>query len=116
LTDNDKDFKTNDKRFESSDNAEKTTEQQNDYPPIKINFETFVVSLHTATVICLGLVPNPTTNKTETNLPLAQQNIDMLEMLEEKTKGNLKDGEKNVLTNALYDVRMKYLEISKKKS
>ena len=94
---------------------ESTKQTSSELPPIKIDFQTFVVSLHTSALIHLGIVDNPLTNKSEKDLPLAKQNIDILEMFEEKTKGNLTDNEKNVLENALYDLRTKYLQHLKNK-
>jgi len=61
----------------------------------------------------LGELPEPGTEKTEVNLPLAKQTIDILGILQEKTSGNLTDEEHNLLTNLLYDLRMRYVRVSK---
>ena len=61
-------------------------------------------------LIHLGEVPNPLSNKSEVNLPLAQHSIEILAMMEEKTKGNLEPEESKVLSNALYDLRMRYVQ------
>lgn len=60
--------------------------------------------------IGLGKIPNPATNQTERNLGLAKISIDILEMLEEKTKNNLDEEEKNLLKNKLVNLRLNYAE------
>jgi outer membrane biosynthesis protein TonB len=60
--------------------------------------------------IGLGKIPNPATNQTERNLPLARISIDILEMLEEKTKNNLDEDEKQLLKNKLVNLRLNYAE------
>lgn len=58
----------------------------------------------------LGKIINPMTGKTELNLEAAQATIDMVEMLEAKTKGNLDRDEERVLKNTLTSLRMNYVE------
>jgi hypothetical protein len=58
----------------------------------------------------LGVTEDPMTGKNEKNLPLAKQTIDILGMLEEKTKGNLTKDEEQMLKNMLYDLRMIYIK------
>ena len=79
-----------------------------------IDFATFVVSLSHSAVLHLGEAPHPETNQTETNLPLARQTIDLLGVLEEKTKGNLTGDEERLLTQVLFDLRMRFIEVQKK--
>ena len=83
--------------------------------PQSLSFTTFVLSLSTAALQHLGvcLAEN---EKSEpcTNLTLAKQTIDVLEMLEQKTQGNLTEEESKLLGNLLYDLRMRYVEVSKK--
>jgi hypothetical protein len=62
----------------------------------------------------LGIIPNPMTNKTETDLVLAKFNIDLLEMLKTKTKGNRTPEEDKGLEELLFNLRMAYVEIGKK--
>jgi hypothetical protein len=62
----------------------------------------------------LGEVPHPDTEKVERDLPLAKQNIDLLGLLEEKTKGNLTGDEERLLHQVLFDLRMRYVELTKK--
>jgi hypothetical protein len=76
----------------------------------EINFQTFVFSLNASALVQLGLMEDPATGKKEKNLPLVKQTIDMLSMLEEKTKGNLSKDENEMLKHVLYDLRIRYVK------
>jgi hypothetical protein len=78
-----------------------------------IDFATFVLSLSHSALMHLGEAPHPETNQVEANLALAKQNIDLLGLLEEKTKGNLTGDEERLLAQVLFDLRMRYVERSK---
>jgi hypothetical protein len=78
-----------------------------------IDFATFVLSLSHSALMHLGEAPDPETNQVSTNLPLAKQNIDLLVLLEEKTKGNLTGDEERLLAQVLFDLRMRFVERSK---
>jgi hypothetical protein len=75
----------------------------------EFGFSTFILSLSTSALVHLGELPDPITNKKEINLQLARQTISIIEMLKEKTKGNLTDEEEKLLDGVLYDVRLKFL-------
>jgi len=79
----------------------------------QVNFITFILSLAGSVQIHLGLAPNPADNKTEKNLPAAKQTIDLLDILKEKTKGNLTKDENELFEHVLFELRMKYMELSK---
>ena len=79
-------------------------------PLPEIDFTNFVLSLSTSALIQLGDVPDPFTQKTDKNLPLAKQTIDLIGMLKEKTKGNLSSEEGKVVEYVLYDLRMRYVK------
>jgi len=81
----------------------------------EINFSTFVISLSTQALMQLGEIANPLSGKLEPDVPAAKQMIDILGMLQEKTKGNLSSGEERLLVDILFDLRMKYVEAVKKK-
>jgi len=81
----------------------------------QIDFSTFVLSLSHSALMHLGDAPHPEDNQVRQNLPLAKQNIDLLGLLEEKTKGNLTGDEERLLHSVLFDLRMRYVEESKKK-
>lgn len=75
----------------------------------EIDFSSFVFSLSTSALLHLGEMPDPVTRKTEKDLPLAKQTIDILGMLEEKTRGNLSVDEAKLLENLLADLRWRYV-------
>jgi hypothetical protein len=87
-------------------------DQEHELP--SIDFPTFVLSLSHSALMHLGEAPHPDDGRVERNLPLAKQNIDLLGLLEEKTKGNLTGDEERLLSQVLFDVRMRYLELAKK--
>lgn len=80
-----------------------------------VDFLTLVVSMSHSALLHLGDAPDPTTGGTEKNLPLARQTIDILAMLLEKTRGNLDGNEERVLSQAVYDLRMRFVEVSQGK-
>jgi hypothetical protein len=77
-------------------------------------FFQLVLMFQTAALQQMGKLQNPITQKIERNLEQAKFSIGFLEMLEEKTKGNLIPEEERVLKNILYELRMNYLNESKK--
>jgi hypothetical protein len=79
-----------------------------------IDFATFIVSLSHSALLHLGDAPHPETNAIEANVALARQTIDLLGLLEEKTKGNLTGDEERLLTQVLFDLRMRFVETQKK--
>ena len=81
-----------------------------------IDFSTFVLSLGTTALYQLGQVGSTdgeAAQRAEPNLPVARQTIDALEMLTQKTRGNLSDGEAKLLESILYELRMRFVEASK---
>ena len=74
-----------------------------------ITFATFIVSLNAAILAKLGIIDEPGTGKRTKNLLMAKQTIDVLAMLEEKTRGNLTQDEATMLKSILYDLRIIYV-------
>jgi hypothetical protein len=75
-----------------------------------IDFFTFVFSLGSSAFVHLGDAPHPETGQAlPPDLPLAQQTIDLLDMLREKTRGNLTAEEEKFLENLLMDLRLRYV-------
>ena len=75
-----------------------------------LDFNAFVLSLGSSALINLGQAPDPVTGKTQDpDLMLAQESIDLLALLEEKTKGNLTPEESRFLQTMLYDLRMRFI-------
>ncbi len=78
-----------------------------------IDFSSFVISLSSSVLISLGEIPNPETQETSVDVCFAKQTIQILEMLEEKTRGNLSDGERELIDQILFDLRFKYVSFVK---
>jgi hypothetical protein len=72
-------------------------------------FDLFISGLAMDALISLGDVPHPATKKQAANLPQARYLIDLLGVLEEKTRGNLSVDEERLLKETLYQLRMRYL-------
>jgi len=80
-----------------------------------IDFSTLCFSLATGALINLGIAPDPITKKTQKNPEVAKQNIDILALLQAKTKGNLTPDENQLLDNLLTEIRLKFVEVTSKK-
>ena len=87
--------------------------QPDDLPAV--DFTTFVLSLSHSALLHLGDAPHPTDGKSEVDLPMARQTIDLLALIQEKTHGNLTGAEEQMLTQALYDLRLRFVEVSQKR-
>jgi len=79
------------------------------------DFSGFLISLGTSALIHMGQETHPALGKVEVNLDEAKELIDLLALLEEKTKGNLTEDEKELLTKLLFTLRMKFVETSAQK-
>jgi len=77
---------------------------------IPADFVTLLLSLAASAQSALGISPNPRTGKVEVLLPEAKYSIDLLAVLQEKTKGNLSSEEEKFLEVLLYDLRLRYVE------
>jgi hypothetical protein len=77
-------------------------------------FFSLIYSFQMQTMMHLGKIKNPVSDKIETDLQAAQATIDLIEMLSEKTKGNLAEEEKRFLDSALSDLKLNYVEESSK--
>jgi hypothetical protein len=74
-----------------------------------VDFPSFVISLATQALVMLGEIPHPETNLVAKNIPAARQTIDILAMMEEKTKGNLSEDEKQLLEEVLSSLRLTFV-------
>ena len=117
MSDKDKNVKVTDSRASSQVESEvsehsnghghaedEMPESPEGYPPI--DFTTFVLSLSTSAAMHMGEIPEA---KIEPNLPLARQTIDILGMLDEKTRGNLSGEEERLLQQVLTDLRVRFV-------
>jgi len=78
-----------------------------------VDFSTFVLSLAHSALVHLGVAPDPATGEVQSpTLPLARQTIDLVSLLAEKTKGNLTGEEERLIEQLLYDLRLRYVEVS----
>ena len=75
-------------------------------------FATFVMGMMSATLVELGIVEDPVSKKKRVQTEAARQHIDLLIMLQEKTKGNLSSDEHGLLTRVLTDLRMEYVKVA----
>lgn len=74
------------------------------------SFSTLILSLASSAVMALGLEKDPQTNKIDKDLDVARFNIDMLKLLQEKTKNNLSKEEEQFLNSVVSDLQMKFVE------
>jgi hypothetical protein len=79
-------------------------------PLPEINFPTFIASLNASALVHLGVIEDPVSGKSEKNLAMAKQTIDILSMLQQKTAGNLTPDEEAMLKSILYDLRILYVK------
>ena len=93
---------------------QKTPSEGEQAEPFQVDFSAFIMFLTSSAFYHLGDMADPTTGKKEVNLPAVQQTIDMLIMLREKTKGNLKEDENKLLEQLIYELQVKYVAKTKK--
>ncbi len=80
---------------------------------LKMDFSTFILSLNASSLIHLGEIHDPQLKEISVNLPAAKHTIEILEILQDKTVGNLDDGESKLLEDILYNLRLKFIQHSK---
>jgi hypothetical protein len=74
-----------------------------------IDFSSYILSYYSQGLMFLGEAPNPFTNKKEEDLESARHMIEILAMLQEKTRGNLSHEEDQLLDSVLYELRMRFM-------
>ena len=80
-----------------------------------LNFAAFVLSLAHTAAVHFGDIPDPVTGETgRSNLPAAQQMIEILSLLDVKTRGNLSAEERQLLDQILYELRLRWVEATGK--
>lgn len=99
-----------------SEESTKTEEQKEGQqgPALELTFSSYLIMLGALGWQFLGKVPNPATGKIEKDLLQAKQIIDLLEILEQKTKNNLTPDEENILKTTLVNLRLNYVDEVKK--
>ncbi len=76
------------------------------------NFESLVSTMTTQALFAMGAIPDPQTGQRIAHLDLARHHIDMLSVIEEKTKGNLSKEESDLLATTLYELRNRYVQLT----
>ena len=76
------------------------------------SFETLLSTLATQALFAMGAIPDPSTGQRMQHLDLARHHIDMLGVVEEKTKGNLSEEETNLIATTIYELRSRYIQLS----
>ncbi|SRR6056297_1548193 len=92
---------------ETAEPAEPANAEQQAVPPASLM--TLISMLFTQAMAMLGQIPDPTTGKASVDKPIAKHYIDTLEMLEQKTKGNVDDEEAKMFAEALHALRITYV-------
>jgi hypothetical protein len=87
-----------------------------DFPEEQSGFETLVSYLSTTTMFQLGLLAGPGGERIPPDMPNAQRTIDLLQVLQEKTQGNLTPNETRLLDDVLYELRMTFVELQKRQA
>jgi hypothetical protein len=82
-------------------------------PPAELTFAAFLWSLSEQALAALGEVPDPSSGKVSRDLTMAQQMIDIIAMLRDKTRGNLDPQERAMLEEILSSLQMKYVELAR---
>ena len=77
----------------------------------KIDLTTFFLSISSAAYMGLGIVPESGEGQSRVNLELARQNIDLLELMLDKTQGNRTPEEDRLIEQLLFELRVKYVEV-----
>ncbi len=91
--------------------SEERADESHELPPA--TFLVLMSTLATQAMAAMGLIPDPLSGTPTVNLPMAKHFIDLLAMLQEKTKGNLSDEEANHLRDGLHQLRMVYVSSDK---
>jgi hypothetical protein len=81
---------------------------------IEVTLSAFVVGLSTQALIALGEIEDPADGERQSDLRAGQQLIDIIAMLQNKTRGNLDADEARLLEAILFELRMKYVELARK--
>jgi len=99
------------KKKDQKPEKEEPKEQQEFLPPL--DFSSLALPFFTQALIKLGQVEDPITKKNETNLDFAKRLIDLLSLLKDRTKGNLKPEEEKFIEASLHQLKLIYMEKAK---
>jgi hypothetical protein len=116
------DIPAEEKKVEAAPEGDRSTlleaqsEPRGQYDDDSPGFETLVSYLSTTAMFQLGLIPGPSGERIPADMPNAKRTVDLLEILQEKTQGNLTAGESRLLEDALYELRMSFVEMQKRQA
>jgi hypothetical protein len=96
--------------------TELQSESRSPYDEVSSGFETLVSYLSTTAMFQLGLVAGPSGERIPSDMPNAKRTINLLEVLQEKTQGNLTASESRLLEDVLYELRMSFVEMQKRQA
>ena len=106
----DEDWKTQVEREREEQSSNPTPEPPTrELPPPSMPL--LITTLATQALAAMGQIPDPVENRPVVNLDLAKHHIEMLGLLDEKTKGNLDDEEAQMLTTVLHQLRLAFVQI-----
>ena len=80
---------------------------------LEASFSTLILSIASSAAMALGLAPHPETQQVNKDLKMARFNIDLLVLLQSKTKGNLEEDEQKFLESVISDLQLKYVQLEK---
>ena len=101
-------------RIKAKDAYQSVASEKKQASPLpKVDFNTFVLSLSSSILVHLGEINDPASGQSSQDLDMARHTIDMLDMLEKKTQGNLDPDEDRLLKNILFEMRMKFIQKTK---
>jgi hypothetical protein len=115
-------FTVTDRRIFADEKGEARVEQttpgaaQAQSAPPAIDFHTFVLSLGSSALLHLGELERPDAAGPQIDLPMAKNTIDILSMLQDKTRGNLTPEEQKLIDGLVYDLKLRYVDATAKKS
>ncbi len=98
----------------AKEEVKEKVQDQSQARPVKLTFHSYIIMLGAIAWQFLGKIPNPQTGNIQKNLMQVKEIIDLLEILEEKTRGNLSKEEDNILKSTLSNLRLNYVEELKK--
>ena len=103
--------KSEENEIEKDKAEKKPPEKEKESPPLpEINFSSFLLSLSSSTLLHLGEIADPQSGEKKKDLALAKQSIHIINLLKDKTKGNLTQEEEKLLEHLLYDLRMRFVK------
>ncbi len=94
--------------YQEAKEGEEQPADEQDFP--EADFKVFVSGLYTQTLMALGQMENPSTGETQQSLPESSYLIDTLEVLRQKTRGNLTGEESEYLNSIIHDLQMRYVQ------